>query len=149
MQHRANLYLSRDATRGFVVTVHVNQSGVFCEADDVEAVPVPIRPESLGAVVRAAAARSMAIQRNLRDVKVSDWAVYRTSGTRSIRQFEHDFVLVELEGVNEANSSYLITGTPEPNYVLRVVTTINRHRSDFDLGEMLLEVYKAARDRTL
>jgi len=149
MKHRANLYLSRDATRGFVVTVNTNESGILCEADDVEPVATPVQLDALGALIRSAATRSAGIRKNLRDLKLSDWAVYRASRSRSVRQFERDFVRVTLEGTDDLNSSYVIEGAPEPNYVLRVVTTLNRHRSDFDLGEMVFEVYKAARDRTL
>jgi hypothetical protein len=149
VKHRATVYLSRDGRRVLVVGCNPTETGILVESNDVIELEQPSSPDEIGAAVRAAVRSSHVVDQDLRSRTVKDWGAYRTSRARSVRQFEANFISVSVEALNDANLFYDVSAEPEPEDLLRVVSTINAHATDYDLGERILEVYKAARDRRL
>ena len=150
MRYWAHAYIARDSSRAIVAAVHLNQVGIGCEEDDsLSVIDGPFDVEVLGVAVLIAARSARRIQRNLRDRKMSDWGALRASGARSGREFEADYIMIDVISANEANLIFELTGYPEPNAVLRVTSHVSTTASKREIGEIVLKTFNACRDRRL
>ena len=146
MKNRARVFIARSGVAAVVVTMHVNDDGIWHEDETPIVLQGPLIAEALGTTAASAMKQTARRTKNLRDTKASDWPAYRASGERSVRQFERQFVAIEVEGANEANLVAVVTGSPEKDSGLRVTSTVSTAFPN-ELGECILRVYEACRDR--
>ncbi len=145
----AALYIDRAGEAAIVVTLHYNGPGGFLYEDETPTVTQPNAPDSLGsAVQRALDASDIRPPTSHRDKKLTEWPAFKSSGRRSVRQFEADFIRLHISGANESNIIYQIEGWPEKDADLRVVASASSAPVG-QLGERCLIVWRACRDRSV
>jgi hypothetical protein len=127
----------------------MNENDMWYEDDAPTVLNKPFTAEELGNAVAEAMGKTDRRARNARDTKLADWPAYKASGERSVRKFEESFIGVSVEGANAANLVAVITGNPEKDAVLQVTSTISTGIVPAELGERVLQVYEACRDRRL
>ena len=149
MRHNANVYIRRDGAHAIITSVHENQDGVWCEDETPSPLQGPLDPTRLGEETATAAPRARRINRDIREGKLTDWPVYRASGSASVRRFEEDFICLNVTAANDGNLIYEITGHVAKDHPLRVTASISRYAPASELGALLLHVYRSCRDRVV
>jgi hypothetical protein len=149
-QRHAALYIDRVGKTAIVVTLHYNGMGGFLYEDTAPSMIERSQDsKSVGTAVLTAFEKSeIRPPTTHRDQKLTDWPAFQSSGCRSVRQFEADFIRIHIYGANEANLIYAIEGSPEKDAELRVLTSAPS-ASPAKLGERCLAVWRACRDRSL
>jgi hypothetical protein len=81
---------------------------------------------------------------DLRDQRRTDWPSYVASQCRSIRQFENEFLCIDVRALNQAELFYEASVRPkgEPDISLHV--TLNRHEHDNEIGRQLVKLVDVA-----
>jgi len=149
MTHNAHIYIRRDAGRAILVTVHTNQDGIGFEHDTPTTIESPIAPDRLGDVARSAASATDKRDKQLRNMKPTDWPAYRSSGAKSVRQFQEEFIALQMAAANDSNLVYVITGRPVQGYALEVSASIASSAPASEIGKLVMRVYEACRDKAL
>jgi hypothetical protein len=143
----ARVFIDRLESTIIVVAMHINENDIRYEDEGPAMLKKPFTAEDLGTAVAEAMKKAERRNNFLRDRKLSDWPAYRASGQRTVRKFEESFISISVEGANAANLVAVISGDPEKGSVLQVTSTISTGVSPADLGERILLVYNACRDR--
>jgi hypothetical protein len=146
MKHSACVYIARSGDTAVVVTMNVNEDGIWYEDEQARVLDGPLTGEELGAAVAGAMRSTARKSRNLRTAKMTDWPAYRASGAKSVRAFEEQFIYVAVEGANDANLVAVVTGSPEKGAELQVTSSVST-AFPANMGERILRVYEACRDR--
>ncbi len=147
MKKFARAFIARSGSTAIAVTMHMNQHDIWHEDDAPTVLNKPFTAEDLGNAIAEAMRKTDRRTRNARDSKLSDWPAYKASGERTVRKFEESFIVISIEGANAANLIAVITGDPEKDAILQVRGTISTSVVPAELGERVLQVYKACRDR--
>ena len=146
LRKHARVYLHREGSRLIVTPVHTNQDGVNVEAE----APLSLTKwsdEDLGDSVMLALEQSTRVTKDLRKVKMSDWAALKASGEPSARAFQSRFIQIDLVGANEANLVVTIDGLPEGDTGLTIRASVVYHASPAEYAQRITQVYQACRDR--
>jgi hypothetical protein len=93
--------------------MHVNEDGIWYEAETPAVLQGPLTAETLGGAVVTAMRATARRSRDLRAQKFSDRPSYRASGSTSVRTFEQEFISLSVDGANDANVVAVVTGAPE------------------------------------
>jgi hypothetical protein len=97
MTSHAPVYLSHSG-RGFVVAATaVDDAGIRYEPDYANLLPFSSSLASVGQEVISVLDRFCHKDRNLRNLKKSDWPAFRASGLQSVRAFEQDYSFIAVE----------------------------------------------------
>ena len=145
----AALYIDRTGKAAIVATLYYNGPGGFLYEDETPTVIQLNDPGSLGSAVRRALEDSeIRLTTSHRDKKLTDWPAFKSSGHRSVRQFEAHFIRLHISGANESNLLYQIEGWPERDAELRIVASASSALVE-QLGERCLMVWRACRDRAV
>jgi hypothetical protein len=126
-----------------VAAMHFNRAGILFEQDDPVAVDDWRSPEILAPAVRSALGRFGPRERNLRDVKTTDWPSYRVSHCRSVRQFEQSYMRVSICAVNEAELFYVASAFPHGESDLSLHVTLSRNGPNEDFSRLLYKLFHA------
>jgi len=97
-------HVYRYADSKFIVTSNMSERGsAIWETGEPTVLPIDVADRELGRVVCAHLLGHVAGQpSNLRDHKLTDWAVYRASGAKSGKDFRSKSWLVSVETLNHA-----------------------------------------------
>ncbi|MDU0460749.1 MAG: hypothetical protein RW306_18625 [Geobacteraceae bacterium] len=146
----AAVYINRKGDTAILVTLHYNGVGGFLFEDQTpKIVAISDCVEDLGACLRSAlVATEVRPAKSFADHNPSDWPAFKSSGLRTIRKFESEFIRLSVEGANGANISCRIEGEPAINSELKVTTSANPCLPR-QLGEKCLLVWRACRDKSL
>jgi hypothetical protein len=147
MKKFARVFIARSRARAIVVGMRMNEHDVWYEEDSPTVLEEPFTADDLGNAIAVAMGKTERKTRNLRDGKLTDWPAYKASGERAVRKFEESHIEISVEGANAANLIAVITGNPEKDAVLQVTSTISTGVVPAELGERVLLVYEACRDR--
>ena len=148
-KQRCTVFINRSGQPAIVVAQHYNGRGGFLVEDEAPIVLPEVGPPELGTTVIAALkATCVRPARNYRNRKLTDWPAFRSSGARSVRVFEEDFVRLQISGANSANIIYRIEGWPHKNARLRVIREVSMG-SAAAIGDACLDVWRACRDRAV
>jgi len=150
VSHLSTVYIHRSGKPIIVVTRHYNggPGGFQVEDESPTVIDNPSDPLALGTVILdALKATTARPARNYRDRKLTDWPAFRSSGARSVRRFEEEFIRLQIHGANAANATYIIEGWPKKDAKLRVTTAVNI--SPGAIGTECLEVWRACLHRAV
>jgi hypothetical protein len=148
MIQRASVYIERSGRKVVIATVLQNEDGISYEDEHPVVLEAPFAPEVLGATARRAMRETRVSKRSLRDAKLSEWPAFKASKARSVREFAQRYIRIRVSGASDANVTAIVEGEPEKDAVLRVTTAVNPALTT-DLGEKILLVFAACRDRKL
>ena len=148
MKQSARIHIARSGDVAVVVTMHVNQDGVWYEDEVPTRIAGPLTAEALGGAAVRAMRATRQKAKDLRSLRASDWPVYRASGAPSVRQFEQQFIALSVDGANDANLVAVVTGAPEKDGDLQVTSSASTAFPD-QIGRRILRVYEACRDRSV
>jgi hypothetical protein len=146
MKQSARVFIAKSGAPAVVVTMHVNEDGIWYEDEAPAVLNAPLTAAELGTAVGTAMRGTVRRAKDLRGAKVSDWPAYRASGAPSVRQFEQLFLSMDVEGANQANLVAVVTGWPEKDSPLQVTSSVSS-AFPVELGKCILRVYEACRDR--
>jgi hypothetical protein len=150
VRRHATVYIDRERRMAIVVSVHRNGAGgVLVEDGEPRVLTISEDRAELGAALQEALkASTVRPAKNLRDLKRSEWPAYQSSGRKSVKAFEADFIRLDVSGANEANVTYVIEGSPEQECELRVRAAASAAPGlAKELAEKCLLVWQACRDR--
>lgn len=147
LRQSASVFVARTGSLAIVVTMHQNQDGIWYEDDTPSVLREPLTATELGQAVARAMQGTSKRPKNLGITKPSDWPAYRASGARSVRRFEDEFIHLTIDGANEANLVAVVTGSPEKDARLEVTGSVSLSTSPTALGDLVLRVFQACRDR--
>jgi hypothetical protein len=150
-EHRARVFVSRHDETAIVVTLHYNgQGGILFEDEHPVLFRGPLDATILGHETGVALYRTeIRPSVSFAERKPKDWPAFRASKVKTIRQFEQDFIAIQLQGANEMNLFYVIEGYPYKDAELKVLASISSGAAPNKLGERIISVYRACRDRRI
>jgi|KBSMisStandDraft_5_1062788.scaffolds.fasta_scaffold291913_1 hypothetical protein len=105
MLRRACIYLGTTAKEAIVTALHINSAGVSFEQDEPAVIADWRQTPGLGVALRFALERFSLQERNLRNLKKTEWPSYRASSSRSVREFEATYMCISIQALNEAELS--------------------------------------------
>jgi hypothetical protein len=103
---RANIYLGATVKEAVVAALHHNSAGILFEQDGPAVIADWRQAPGLGVALRLALECFSLQERNLRDVKKTEWPSYRASSSRSVREFEASHIGISVQALNEAELFY-------------------------------------------
>ncbi len=136
----ARIYLPREKGSAIVAPVYFNMCSLNYEQENPIVVAEWRDPIALVSAFRTAIERFTFLDRNLREVKLSDWPAYRASGCRSVRQFEGN-QFVYIKAVNEAALFYEARTKPDGEEEIELRIVLNRYGPDVELGQKILRLF--------
>jgi hypothetical protein len=142
MLKEAHIYLADETRPAVVAAMHHNRDGIRYEQDEAVVVPGWRDYAALVPALRSALQRFSFLDRNLRDSKRSDWAAYRASRCRSVRDFESSYLCISVRPANEAELLYIAEARPLDEEEISLSVTASRH-DNADIGRKLLRLYDA------
>ena len=145
----ARVFIDRSESKAITVSMHLNEDGIWYEDDAPRVLNAPFDAEELGNAIAEAMAKTDRRTKSLRDSKLSEWPAYKASRERTVGKFEESFIPISIEGANPANLVVIVTCHPDKGGVLHVTSSISTSVPPAELGERVLQVYKACRDRRL
>lgn len=151
VQHNANVFISKDESKAIIVSLHFNgKSGFLVEDSEPVVLTSPIDPNALG-VTLLSALRKTSINKpgNFRNRKLTDWPAFKASKAPSVRQFELNYIPLFVSGTNDVNLIYTIEGFPFKDAELHIYSSISSSMPANKLGERIMMVFRACRDRSI
>ena len=142
MLKEAHIYLADEKKPAIVAAMHHNLAGICYEQDEAVVVADWREGLPLVAALRSALERFSFRDRNLRDVKLTDWSAYQASHCRSVREFQGSYLCISVRAASEAELCYFAEARPLDESEISLRVTINRHGDD-DAGRKLLRLYDA------
>jgi hypothetical protein len=139
----ALLYLPESGGAAIVAPMHVNSGGICFEQDEPLRIDDWRTPSQLIPALRSALECFSPRERNLREVKKTDWPSYRASGCAWVRDFEQSYLCVNVRAVNEAEKFYEASANPHGESDLSLHATLNRNASNRELLRVLLRLQRA------
>jgi len=149
--HHARVFVSRHDETAIIVALHYNgPKGLLFEDIHPVVLRGPLEAATLGCETKAALEKTQIRPPvSFANHKLKDWPAFKASRMKTVRQFEQDFIDIQLSGANEVNLVYLIEGYPEKDSELKVLASISSGAAPDKLGEQIILVYRACRDRQL
>jgi hypothetical protein len=144
MLRLAHIYLA-DADRPAIVSaMYYNAAGIYYEQGNPLLLMEWRERPGLAAALRSSLGRFSMRDQNLRDRKKTDWPSYVASRSRSVREFESEFLCISVRAVNEAELFYDARVQPlgEPDISLHV--TLNRHGADEEIDRQLVKLFNVS-----
>jgi hypothetical protein len=150
-RHHGRVFVSRHDETAIIVALHYNgPKGLLFEDEHPAVFQGPLQATTLGCETKVALDKTQIhAPVSFAKHKPKDWPAFKASRMKTVRQFEQDFILIELGGANEANLVYIIEGYPEKDSELRVLASISSGTAPDKLGEQIILVYRACRDRQI
>ena len=143
----ARVFINRSGARAIAVGMHMNENDLWYEDDAPTVLNKPFAAEDLGQAISQEMAKTDRRALEERDSKLTDWPAFKASGERSVRRFAESYIEVSVEGANASNLVAVITGSPNKDALLQIRSTISTGVVLAELGERVLQVYEACRDR--
>ncbi len=140
MLREAHIYLAEDTNPAIVAAMHHNRDGIRFEQDEAVVVSDWRSSGTLVPALRAALQRFSCLDRNLRDTKLLEWAAYRASRCRSVRDFQSSYLCISVRPANEAELFYIAEARPLDEEEITLSVTASRH-DDVDIGRRILRLY--------
>ncbi len=149
--HHARVFVSQHDETAIIVALHYNgPNGLLFEDDHPVVLRGPLEATTLGNETKAALDKTQIRPPvSFANHKLKDWPAFKAGRTKTVRQFERDFIDIHLRGANEVNLVYLIEGYPDKDAELRVLTSISSGAAPEKLGDKIILVYRACRDRQI
>ena len=140
MVKEARIYLADESKAAIVVAMHHNFAGLYYEQEN----PITISnwrdsPE-LALALRSALHRFSLCDRNLRELKSSDWTAYRVSRCRSVREFQGTYLRISVRAANEAELCYIAEAQPLDEDEVSLHILVDRI-GDEEITRRLLRLY--------
>ncbi len=151
IRHHARAFISREEEIAVIATLHFNGKGGFLYEDNEPVVLLaPLQPVILGQTLSAALKDTTIKELNLPGRhKLTDWPAFKASKATSVRQFEQSFISILISGANDVNLIYVIEGEPYKDAELRITSSVSSSASPEKVGECLMSVFRACRDRRI
>lgn len=138
-----HLYFSGESV--IVAALHQTLDGVYYE----QAMPLVMdgqpTPERLGAAFRSGFESFSVQDRNLRDVKRTDWPAFRASRLRSLEEFQDSFKPMPCFALNASNLIVQAVMQHPDHEGIELSVSMNPLLSPGDIGEKLLQLARVAR----
>jgi hypothetical protein len=115
-----------------IAPMYFNSAGIGYEQED----PLVAESGAWEAValnLRVALKRYSFHEANLRDHRLSDWDSFRTSGLRSGRQFQREYLRIEVRAFNEAELLYDARCQPHGEEDITLHVTLNPYPDDEEI----------------
>jgi hypothetical protein len=150
-RHHARVFVSRNYETAIIVALHYNgPKGLLSEDEHPVVFRGPLEATTIGHETKVALDKTqIRAPVSFAKRKLKDWPAFKASKMNTVRQFEQDFIAIELSGANETNLVYAIEGYPEKDAELRVLASISSGAAPDILGEQIILVYRACRDRRI
>ena len=146
MLRRASIYLGATAKEAIVAALHHNSAGISFEQEGPAVIANWRQAPALGVALRSALERFSPQERNLRDLKKTEWPSYRASGSRSVRMFETTYTCISVQAMNEAELFYDAYARPHGEEDITLHVTLNRHGPDQEIDRKILRLFNACVD---
>jgi hypothetical protein len=137
---QATIYAPLGAGSLIAAAIYDNHESTYYEQEDVAVIEQWRNAETLGMATWGALARFRRKDRNLYDVKLTDWPAYRASGVRSVKQFEATYLRIHVEALNEAAIIFQASALPPKESEIALRVTFSKGASDKDVGALLLRL---------
>lgn len=142
----ARIYLGATAKEAIVAALHHNSAGISFEQEGPAVIANWRQAPALGVALRLALERFSPQERNLRDLKKTEWPSYRASGSRSVRLFETTYTCISVQAMNEAELFYDAFARPHGEEDITLHVTLNRHGPDEEIDRKILRLFSACVD---
>jgi len=146
MLRRACIYLGVNFKQAIVTALHHNSAGISFEQDGPAVIADWRRAPGLGVALRLALERFSPRERNLRDLKKTEWPSYRASSLRSVREFEAAYICISVQALNEAELFYDAYAYPPGEEDIALHVTLNRYGPDDVIERKILKLFRACVD---
>jgi hypothetical protein len=149
IKHYASVFISRTEEMAVIATLHFSgEGGILYEDSEPVALSLPLEAIILGQTVLVAL-RGTSIKQLATKRKLTDWPSFKASKAASVRQFEKNFIGVLVSGANDVNLAYVIDAEPSKGAELHITSSISSSAPPEKVGERILSVFRACRDRRI
>lgn len=104
-----HVYASQPAHQFIITPMYINRDEIYYEQETPIVLPFDIHREVIGKHIASAFHQFTMKDRNLRDMKATDWPSFQISRASSIKQFEKLYVVMI---IGEENTAIRIDGHP-------------------------------------
>jgi hypothetical protein len=137
----AYIYLGTTVKDAIVAALHHNSAGILFEQDGPAVIPDWRQAPGLGVALRFALERFSLQERDLRNIKKTEWPSYRASTSHSVRKFEATYMCISVQALNEAELFYDAYAYPPGEEDIALHVTLDRHGPDEEVDRKLLRLF--------
>jgi len=140
----ARVYLA-ESRPAIIAAMHFNSAGIYYEQEEPAVLASWRDGVAVAVCLRSLLERFSFRERNLQDVKKTDWPSYRASRCPSVREFENLYLCIDVHALNEAELFYDGRCRPAGEKDITLHITINRSAPDEEITRQLLKLFDSCR----
>jgi hypothetical protein len=146
----AHLYFSEQQGKVIIAPCFANDAGIYYEQETPIVLPFTCPPAELGFQADAALVALDVKDKNLKDVKLTDWPAYKASKAKSVKQFQAEYVLINL---HTFNANLFADARPRGSERIDVRAYVPgapvTKRQAGEWGNLLMQVYRCCEQLSL
>jgi len=143
MLRGAHIYLGTTVKEAIVAALYHNSAGILFEQDEPAVIPDWRQAPGLGVALRFALERFSLQERNLRNLKKTEWPSYRASTSHSVRKFETTYMCISVQALNKAELFYDAYAYPPGEEDIALNVTLDRYGPDEEVDRKLLRLFNS------
>ena len=140
----ARIFLASADKPAIIAAMYYNAAGIYYEQENPLVLPDWRARPGLAAGLRSTLGRFQMRDKELRDTKKTDWPSYVASRCRSVRQFENEFLCIDVHVLNEAELLYDAIVTPHGESDISLHVTLNRYGADDEIDRRIVRLFDVA-----
>lgn len=144
MLRRAHIYLANADRAAIVSAMYYNAAGIYYEQEDSLLVSQWRERPGLAAALLSSLGRFSVRDRNLRELKKTDWPSFLASHCRSVREFESTYLCIAVRALNDAELVYDANVQPLGEADISLHLTINPRGPVEDIERRLVRLFDEA-----
>ena len=144
MLRRAHIYFAQGGRPAIVSAMHCNAAGILYEQQEPLVLPRWREDRGLAVALRSSLQRFSMRDENLRGYKKTDWPSYLASHCHSVREFEHAYLCIAVQALNEAELFYDASVQPYGEAEISLHVVINAHEPNEEVERRLVRLFDAA-----
>lgn len=140
----ARIFLASPDKPAIIAAMYYNAAGIYYEQENPMVLTNWRESRSLAAALSSSLSQFQMRDKNLRDEEKTNWPSYVASRCRSLRQFESEFLCIEVHALNEAELLYEASVTPHGESDISLHVTLNRYGADEEIDRRIVRLFDVA-----
>ena len=137
------LYVSVKHAQTIFAPVSKNEAGIYYEQENCFSHEFPMSDLLLGECCLKYWNLFEVKEKNLRELKSTDWPAFKHGKSKAVRSFEFDYIKISVKGANESNLVLLIEGIPYSGSELSVTSSVSACTEPINIGDRINKVIEA------
>ncbi|HAA20531.1 MAG TPA: hypothetical protein DCP28_17865 [Cytophagales bacterium] len=137
------VYLSQEYDMVLLAPFFVDESWLYYEQEEIEALSFDVNDEMLGESIKRNLNKFAEKNADTTKRNKKDWPAFKASNLKTVKEFETKFSRISISGLNEANIILAFDAETKSKNEIQLRTIISAYANNGELGDRLRKLHKA------